>query len=153
MSTHSSKKDRACTIELLQALYQAVKMGGDSIVNLLSKVKEAKLREEMTAELNRYEAVAKSISDLLHEDGQTPKEESPITKLSAKVGMAMNTMIDSTDSHIAQMMIEGATMGITENTKLLRQYENTDCSEQSLSLAKKSIQLMETTVERMKAFL
>ena len=90
---------------------------------------------------------------MLYDEGETPREENIMTKMMSKVGMAMNTMIDSTDSHIAQMMIEGATMGVTENTKLLRQYENKSCSEKSMSLAKETIKFMEDTVERMKAYL
>ena len=139
--------------ELLSALYKNIKMGSDSIINLMPKVKGSALREEMTAELNRYEKFAKEIGDLLYQEGDTPKEEGWMTKMSAKMGMAMNTMIDASDSHIAQMMIEGATMGITENTKLLRKYENTHCSEASLSIAKKSIKFMEDSVERMKKYL
>lgn len=153
MSESSSNIHCACTAELLQALYQSLKMGSDAMVSLLPKVRSAPLRETITAELNRYEELAKAIADRLYGDGQTPEEKPWTAKLSAKLGMAMNTVMDSTDSHLAQMMIEGATMGITENTKLLRQYESTNCSEQSLSLAKKTVRLMENTVERMKAYL
>ena len=90
---------------------------------------------------------------MLYDEGETPKEENIMTKMMSKVGMAMNTMMDSTDSHIAQMMIEGATMGVTENTKLLRKYENKGCSEKSMAIAKETIKFMEDTVERMKAYL
>ncbi len=142
-----------CTEALLSELYKNIKMGSDSIINLMPKVSSGELRDEMTAELNRYEEFAKEIGNLLYEEGETPKEENVMTKMMSKVGMAMNTMIDSTDSHIAQMMIEGATMGITENTKLLRKYENKSCSEKALSLTKQTIKFMEDTVERMKQYL
>lgn len=153
MSTHEQNKNAGCTDALLQELYKNVKMGADSIITLMPKVKDGALRQEMTAELNRYEEFAKEIGNQLRDDGKTPKEENWFTKLSAKMGMSMNTVIDATDSHLAQMMIEGATMGITENTKLLREYENTGCSERSLSLTKKTIKFMEDTVERMKKYL
>ena len=153
MSTQTQKKNTNGTEALLQELYKNVKMGADSIITLIPKVKNGELRQEMTAELNRYEEFAKEIGDQLYDSGKTPKEENWLTKLSAKMGMTMNTMIDATDSHLAQMMIEGATMGITENTKLLREYENTACSEQALTLTKKTIKFMEDTVERMKKYL
>ena len=144
---------KTCTEEFLGDLYKNMKMGADSIVNILPKVQDGDLKQELTAELNRYEEFAKEIGNLLYEEGETPKEENVMTKMMSKVGMAMNTMIDSTDSHIAQMMIEGATMGITENTKLLRKYENKRCSEQALSLAKETVRFMEDSVERMKQYL
>lgn len=142
-----------CTAVLLNELYQNLKMGADAIVNILPKVRDADLKQELTAQLNRYEEFAKEIGDQITEEGGTPKEEGMMAKLSAKAGMAMNTMMDSSSSHIAQMMIEGATMGITENTKLIRQYENKTCSEKALSLAKQSVRFMEDSVERMKRYL
>ena len=99
-------------------------MGSDSIITLMPKVKGDALRQEMTAELNRYEELAKEIGNLIYEEGETPKEENIMTKFSAKMGMTFSTMIDDTDSHIAQMMIEGATMGVTECTKLLHTATN-----------------------------
>ena len=141
------------TAALLQSVYKNVKMASDSILTLMPKVQDGALREEMTAELNRYEEFAKKIGDMLYESGVTPKEEGFMTKLGSKMGMAMNTMMDSTSSHLAQMIIEGATMGITENTKLIREYENKSCSEKSLALARQTVRFMEDTVERMKNYL
>lgn len=150
---NQTETKKPCTEEFLKELYKNIKMGSDSIINLMPKVSGGELRDEMTAELNRYEDFAKQIADQLYDEGETPTEENIMTKMMSKVGMAMNTMMDSTDSHIAQMMIEGATMGVTENTKLLRKYENKGCSEKSMSIAKETIKFMEDTVERMKAYL
>ncbi len=146
-------KEKACTEVFLVELYKNIKMGADSIINIMPKVENGELREELTAELNRYEDFAKQLSDLLYSIGGKPEEEGVFSKLMAKAGMAMNTMMDSTASHIAQMMIEGATMGITENTKLIREYENKPCSEKALSLAKETVRFMEDSVERMKKYL
>ena len=74
-------------------------------------------------------------------------------KMATKVGMAMNTLTDSTESHLAQMMIEGATMGVTENTKLINDYESKGVSDEALKLAKDSVKFMEETIETLKTFL
>ncbi|MBR2292864.1 MAG: hypothetical protein IKA44_00965 [Clostridia bacterium] len=149
----NTETQKSCSEQLLCDLYKNVKMGADSIINLMPKVQDGALRDEMTAELNRYEDFAKQIGDELKSHGVTPKEENVLTKLGSKMGMAMNTMMDSTASHIAQMMIEGATMGVTENTKLIREYENKNCSEKSLELARQTVRFMEDSVERMKKYL
>ena len=153
MNTVKEKTEKNSTQELLCELYKNVKMGADSIINIMPKVSGKELRQEMTAELNRYEEFAKEIANELHEAGEEAKEDNILAKLGAKMGMAMNTMMDSTDSHIAQMMIEGATMGITENTKLIHEYENKHCSERSLKLARETVRFMEDSVERMKKYL
>ena len=146
----NTTQEKNYTTVLLADLYKNVKMGSDSIVNIMDKVKNDDLRQEMTAQLNRYEEFAKKIGKLLYEEGATPTEEGVMAKMGAKIGMAMNTMMDSTTSHIAQLMIEGATMGITENTRLIREYENKNCSEKSLAIARQTVKFMEDSVERMK---
>ena len=150
---NQTEQKKTCTEQFLSELYKNMKMGSDSIINVMPKVSGGDLRQEMTAQLNRYEELAKKIGNLLYEEGVTPEEDGFFAKMMSKMGMTMNTLMDSTDSHIAQMMIEGATMGITENTKLLREYENKSCSEKSLSLAKETIHFMEDTVERLKQYL
>ncbi len=149
----NNTQEKSHTKPFLGELYKNIKMGADSIINIMDKVENGELRQELTSQLNRYEEFAKEIGSMIRDEGGTPEEEGMLAKMGAKIGMAMNTMMDSTSSHIAQMMIEGATMGITENTKLIRQYENKNCSEKSLSLARQTVKFMEDSVERMKNYL
>lgn len=149
----NSAKERSHTDSLLDAMYKNVKMGADSLIDIMSRAKDKAFREQLTSQLERYEEYAAKISKRLCADGETPKEEGFFTRMSAKVGMAMNTMTDASTSHLAQMVIEGATMGITELTRLVREYENTVCSEDALKLARDIIQYEEATVKTMKSFL
>ena len=139
--------------DMLDEMYKNVKMGVDAIVDIMPKVKDDGLRGELTAQLEKYGSFTQKIEDILHSDGCAPKEEGFITKISSKMGIAMNTMMDDTTSHLAQMIIEGATMGITNMTRLLRENENTSCSEEILTLARDIIKYEESTVENMKKYL
>ena len=150
MSQHITN---AQTKNFLDALYKNVKMGAESIIDLMPKVSDKALREEMTSELEHYEGFAKDIRAILYADGKEPKEESFMSKLGVKMGVMMNTMMDETTSHIADMMIQGATMGITTTTKLIRENENTPCSEEALALARRTIEYEEESIERLKKFL
>ena len=109
--------------ELLNEVYKNTKMGGDSIIDLLDKVTDNSLRAEMTAEmtdeLSVYRRYAKEASEKLGERGLKPKELPMTAKMGAKMGMVMNTMLDTTTSHLAEMMINGATMGIINLEKKL----------------------------------
>lgn len=141
------------TVEFLSEIYKSVKMGSDSIINISSKVGDGLLRDELMRELDNYEKYAKRIGKIIYESGNTPKEENIMAKLGAKMGMAMNTLTDSSESHIAQMMIEGATMGITENMKLISKYEGKGASDEALTLGRETVKYMEHTVENLKKFL
>lgn len=149
----NNETNAKATNEFLSDLYKNMKMGADSIVDISSKVKEGKFRDELAKELDTYEKFAKRIGKLLYDSGETPREENIMKKMATKVGMAMNTLTDSTESHLAQMMIEGATMGVTENTKLINDYESKGVSDEALKLAKDSVKFMEETIETLKTFL
>ena len=149
----SEQNVKTATKSFLNSLYKNVKMGADSIIDLMPKVTHEKLREEMTCELEHYEKFAKEIKNMLFELGEEAKEESFMTKLMSKMGISINTMMDVTASHIADIMIQGATMGITNTTKLIREFENTPCSEDALSLAKETVKYEEESIERLKKFL
>ena len=90
---------------------------------------------------------------MIRDNGDTPKEENIMAKMGAKMGMAMNTMTDASTGHLAQMVIQGATMGTTELTRLIREHENTNCPEATLKLARDIVKYEEATIDTMKKFL
>lgn len=149
----NSVAEKTHTDTLLEEFYKITSMGVTSLTDIMNRVKDKTFREELTRQIETYSQYTDKIGKLLYRDGKTPKEENMMTKLWAKIGTAMNTMNDSTTSHLAQMVIEGNTMGITEGTRLMREYENTSCSEEALSIARDVIRFLEDSVEKTKAFL
>ena len=139
--------------ELLDQIYKNVKMGSDSIVKLLGKVSDSEFKTDLTDQLNGYESFAAKAKARLKDMGAEAKEENPMVKLWSSIGMTMSTLTDSTDSHIAQMVAEGSTMGITDSIKLLRDYENTDVSESALKLVRETIEFEERNLERAKTYI
>ena len=76
-----------------------------------------------------------------------------MAKMGAKMGMSMKTMVDSTSSHIAELMMEGSVMGICEMTRALRSFENTSCSEDMLRLCRSIIKFENDNLEKAKRYL
>lgn len=109
---------------LLNELYKNTTMGGDSIVNLMDKVEDPRMRAEMTKELEKYREYSNKATELLKEKGLKPEEPGIMAKAGSKMGMAFNTMLDTTTSHIAEMMINGAVMGIINIEKQLNRAEH-----------------------------
>ena len=140
-------------VEMLEQLYKNVKMGSDSIVKLLGKVSDGEFKTDLTDQINGYESFASKAKARLKEMGEGAKEENVAVKLWSSIGMAMSTLTDSTDSHIAQLVAEGSTMGITDGIKLLRDYENTNVSEGALALVRDVISFEEKNLERAKSYI
>ena len=139
--------------ELSEAMYKNVKMGSDLTLTLLSKVKNEKLKSEMTEQLSGYEKYAEKAKGLIRSAGDEPHEESAFSKWMAKMGITMNTIADSTTSHIAEMMIQGSTMNITDLLRKIHESE-ADCGgREELNLARDIVSFEERNIEKMKAFL
>ncbi len=149
--TEVKKNDsRADTVALLQNVYKNIKMASDSILNLMPKVTDKQFKSDLTIQLSAYDAFASRTAKLLEEVGGKPKEEGTVAKVSAKMGVMMNTMKDSSTAHLCEMMVEGATMGVNDLLHQLRECENSGVSESALRLARDICQYEEKTLQEMK---
>ena len=146
-------KKRNCTKELLEELYQNVNSESNSLTQMISKVKGTELSSELTSQINGYgELIQRIQAEFSATNTQVP-ENSALSKMTAKLGMEISTLTDSSDERIAQLAIESATMGITDNIRLVRDYENSNCKESALKLARNVVSFQEQAVERTKSFL
>ena len=151
--TETKPKREATEEYFFGEIYKNAKMGADAIINLLPKVKNDALRSDMTMQLDGYEKYAARAAEALTARGCTAKEENLMTRLSARMGVAINTMMDSTSSHIAEMMIEGSNMGITDMTKLLNDHETRSDSKDAVRLAHEVVRFEEHNLEMLKRYL
>ncbi len=141
------------TSEVLSAVYKNVKMASDSILTLMPKVTDAKLKSELTTQLSAFDAFASRAAKLLGEEGVKPEEENWFTKMSAKMSNMMSTLRDSTPAHIAELLVEGYTMGVNDLLKQLREAENTSVSESALRLTRDVCAYEEKLIAQMKEHL
>ena len=94
----------------LQDLYKNACMGTDSVTTILGKAKDEKLRCELTAQLDGYQNFANITRNKLTGMSATAKEITAFAKIPAELSIMMNTMVNSSTSKIAEMMINGSTM-------------------------------------------
>jgi hypothetical protein len=137
----------------LGEIYKSTKMGADSIINLLPHIKNDALRSVVTLQLDGYEKYAARAAAALRERGREPREENLFTRVSARMGMAINTMIDSSTGHVAELMVEGSNMGITDMTKLLNEHEPRGTCPDAVRLAREVITFEEHNLEMLKRYL
>ena len=146
-----------CPTEAWKQIYKNMKMGADSLLDIMGKVKDETLRVTLTKHMEGYLSFAENAKSHVKEASEEAKEENILTRMAAKMGMAMNTVVDSTTSHLAEMVIEGSTMGVTEMTKILNSIERTESEEKDFSEAKtvlkEIIAFEEKNIARMKAHL
>ena len=103
---------------LLEGIYKNARMGADALLSLMPKVADSSLRRDLTAQLDGYQGYANKAEAYLCEQGTQAKDAGIFQKVATKVGIGVNTLMDSDTSHLAEMVIEGSNMNITESVKL-----------------------------------
>ena len=139
--------------KLLKDIYQNVRMSADSLLDLLPHVQDEKLKSDLTVQISVYEAFASRAVKEMENISLTPTEPNPITRFSAKMGTFWHTLKDPSTPHIAQMVLEGTTMGVGELLRALRDGENAGVSENILTLARDVCSYEERIAEEIKTYL
>ena len=153
MTSSVGEEKKVPSVELATELYKNITMGSDAIIHLLPKVKDNGMKTSMTAAMCYYEKAAGKVKDFLTKHHAEAKEEPLMTRMASRMGIAMNTAMDATSSHIAQMLIEGSTMAITEATRLCHRFEGREGCDEMLTVAKELAEFEQSHIEKLKAFL
>ena len=139
--------------KLLKDIYQNVRMSADSLLDLLPHVQDEKLKSDLTVQISVYEAFSSRAVKEMENISVSPTEPNPLTRFSAKMGTFWHTLKDPSSPHIAQMVLEGTTMGVGELLRALRDGENAGVSENILTLARDVCSYEERIAEEIKAYL
>ena len=126
-------------------------MGREGILDVLKVAEDEKFRQALLQQLSEYDNLAESARHMLHQRGHTEEELSTMAKLSSQVMTTMKTINDKSPSKIAELMIKGNTMGVTQSIKNINDYQNGD--ERILDLSNKLLQTEQNNIEQMKQFL
>lgn len=138
-------------IDLLSHVYQTAEMGQDGITSVLKRSRDPSLRKALERQKQEYRQLQASAGDLLRARGIQPDGVGAVAKLSSDLMSAVKTMMDHSSTKIAEMMIQGSTMGVTESLRTLR-----DCRPEDpevKDLADKLLKTEQANIEEMKTFL
>ena len=135
-------------------IYETAEMGSYTITTLLNKIKtkENKLKFVLEEEIKEYENYIKTSKKLLEKSGVTPKDPSLMAKVGSNIGIMKETIVDNSDPALAQMLIEGITMGITLMTAKISSYKKV-ADRKILKIAKDFVSFQEKEVDKLKTFM
>ena len=130
-------------IELLQYVHETASMGVLGLRDLLPQVESAKMKQ--------YQDIASDSAKLLQSKGSEPKDPGLMARLSSQAMATMKTLADSSDSKLAEMVIQGNNMGVTKGLKHLHDYQGND--PKIRALAEKLLATEQANVSQMQPFL
>ena len=138
------------TIKLLRECDAGIKMGVDSIDDVLEYVKGESLRKYLTECKREHEVLKEEVQVLLdkyHDDGKDPN---PIAKGMSWMKTNMKLGMDMSDGTIADLMTDGCNMGVKSLNRYLNQYQAAD--ERSKDITKRLINLEDRLVIDIRQF-
>jgi len=113
------------TEEILSEIYRNAQLALQSIANILPQVEDDEVKNELSYQHEEYEKFSARAAMLAKDKGLELKDPNPFKKMMMWGSIKMNSMMDNSRAHIADMMLQGTLMGITA----LRKSQSETCIE------------------------
>lgn len=141
-------------LELLEYIYQTADMGAKSLTDLLNDIKDKdnKIKKIVNEQIKGYEKYLKEAKNLLKKHDITPKGKGIMADIMAKMGIKKEVKQDNSDAAIADMLIQGFTMGNLEMEKRIDNFEE-KADKKIINLAKELLQFGENSIKDLKTYL
>ena len=139
------------SIELLRDVVRTARDGDEGIRLVMDKTNDTGFREALFTEQEKYQSVERDAGRRLVGMGSKAEPESVMARAGMWMGMQMQTMTDHSTAHLANLLIQGSTMGVTELTR--SRNEHKDADEGSMALGDRLIKCQQESIERAKGFL
>lgn len=139
------------TVRLLRECDAGIKMGIDSLGEVLDSANADSLRCLLYSSRERHEEYAREIQDMLKsccDDGKSP---GPVAKGMAWARTNLSLALDGSDAKIAELVSEGCGMGIRSLSRYINQYQA--ASDRAVDMARKLIGLEEELERELRAYL
>ena len=141
-----TESDRA----ILDENYHACVMGTQAINTLIHKVADEKLALEMNRQACKYTNFARKVSDNLAKEYETSRKEWA-NRAMLWAGLQFNTLKNTSDEHLAELMIERNAAAVTGMMKAVK--ENKSAKKEYCELAEEIMDFQEKCIETLKTYL
>ena len=142
---------------MLCEIYRSAKMGTESLLAIMPKVKNDQLRADITTQLNGYGQFAERAESGLSRSNVQVKDEKKSKVFAAKTGIAAETMFDSSPSHVAELIIRGSEADVVSITRTQNEAthgtERISGNTEAYNLCSELIGFENANIERMKKYL
>ncbi len=132
-------------------VYKNAHIALQSISDILPEVVDENLRVELKEQYEGYEKLIGEISTYMAEQKLEPKDINPMKKAMLWSSIKMKTLFNNSKNQIAEMMIKGTLMGVTELTAMKNEKENLE--QGVYEFVEKLLNLEEDYQERLKKYL
>lgn len=138
-------------IELLNYVHQNAQMGIETLKELLEDTKDENMKNILQRHLNEFQKYYDISGSKLNEKNAKPKELNFLSRATTDIMININTLTDKSPSHMAEMLIQGSTMGIVDMTKRIKECQGAD--KETMDLANGLLAFEQNSVNEYKGLL
>ncbi len=142
---------RTSDIAIYREVQRNAEMAMKAIDTVSDKVYNDELNRNLTGQIIKYSQIKNKALDKLYEAKVQPYHANKLSELMLVGGIHSKTILNTSTSHIAEMVIQGSSRGITEMQRVLNRNDN--AAEGSVELAKELMQMEEKSIQGLKRFL
>ena len=139
------------TVRLLRECDAGVKMGVESIEEVVDRVESKTFRQVLTESRQQHDRLDREIQQQLDRYQDEGKNPNPIAKGMSWMKTNVKLGMEAADSTIADLMTDGCNMGVKSLNRYMNQYKAAD--EESKDIAKKLSKLEEKLAVEIRQFL
>ena len=144
-------KMKSDDVRVLQEVQRNTKMAMKAIDAISNKIYDDDLSMQVARESMKYADIYNQATDRLLDGKAASYKETGFQDMMVKGGVKANTMLNTSTSHIAEMMIQGSNRGLTSMWKAINHHEN--AGNVSMEIAKELMDFEEKNIERLKQYL
>lgn len=145
------KKQYENNIELLDAAYKNVRMASFAIDCIIDKIEDKSLEDLLRKQNDCYLNYVEKIEKLSEELKHKPKDINIMLKGMSFASIKTKSMMNNETPHLAEMLVQGTTMGITDTLKAKSEFPSNN--QKLNSIVDEIVNCEEKFVESLKNFL
>ena len=137
--------------KVLREVQRNTKMAMKAIDTITDRVYDDDLSMHITRESRKYAELYNKATDRLLNGRAASYRENGIQDMMLIGGVRANTMLNTSTSHIAELLIQGSNRGLTSMWKAINHNEN--AGNVSMEIAKELMDFEEKNIEKLKQYL
>lgn len=138
-------------LAILNELSQIAQMGMSTISYLANRISDQNMKKELVSIYSQYSNILLQVNQHFEKYGEIPDDASLGSKMMSWCGIKFSILKDRSNSHVAEMMIQGTQMGVIECQKLLN--ANLDVDESTVQMIKDLLDFQNQNIQKLNAYL
>ncbi len=136
---------------VLREVQRNTKMAMKAIDALSNKIYDDSLSMHVAREAMKYAEIYNKATDRLLDGKASSYRDNGFQDMMLKGSVSANTMLNTSTSHIAEMLIQGSNRGLTSMWKSINHHDK--AGDVSMEVAKELMDFEEKNIEHLKQFL